>query len=94
MQNNDFFSALYDEIIKAHYILLVTDKSLATHSITSSLALSNYFSENKIKHKVFNVSAQLPRKLNFISKFDKISKDIPKFYDLVIYIDCTNQYIR
>ena len=90
MRNND----LYDEITKAHYILLVTDKSLQTGSITCALALSNYFYENKIKHKVFNESSILPRKLNFLSKFDKISKDIPKYFDLVIYFNCTDTYIN
>jgi len=90
MQNND----LYNEIVKAHYILLVTNKELATQSITSALALSNYFYENKIKHKVFNLSSKLPRKLNFLSKFDKITKDIPKYYDLVINFDCRDQYVN
>ena len=90
MQNSD----LLNEIEKAHYILLVTNKDLNISSITSSLALSNYFYENKIKHKIFNLSSQLPRKLNFLSKFDKITKDIPKYYDLVIYLDCPDQYIN
>jgi len=94
MQNKNLFHEIYNEIIKAHYILLITDKSLSTHSITSALALSNYFYENKIKHKVFNSSCKLPRKLNFLSKFDKISKDIPKYYDLVIYLDCSAEYIN
>jgi phosphoesterase RecJ-like protein len=52
------------------------------------LALGNYFSANKIKHKVFNKMSSLPRNLNFLSKFDKITDQLPKFYDLIIYVDC------
>ncbi len=91
MQNNDLFKNMYTEIRNAHYILLVTHKNPDADTISSSLALSNYFYENKIKHKVFNIASSLPRKLNFLSKFDKISKDIPKYYDLVIYLDCADQ---
>lgn len=91
MQNNDLFYDMFNEITKAHYILLVTDKNPNSDSITSGLALSNYFFENKIKHKVFNLSSKLPRKLNFLSKYDKITKDIPKFYDLVIYLGCNDK---
>ena len=92
MQNNNSFKEIYSEIIKAHYILLVTHNNPDADTISSALALSNYFYENKIKHKVFNISLELPRKLNFLSKFDKITKDIPKYYDLVIYLDCADQY--
>ena len=91
MQNNNLFNRMYDEIQKAHYILLVTHKNPDADTISSALALSNYFYENKIKHKTFNISS-LPRKLNFLSKFDKISQEIPKYYDLVIYLDCANQF--
>lgn len=92
MQSNTLIAEMQNEIEKAHYILLVTDKSFSIDSIASSLALSNYFYESKIKHKVYNPYSVLPRKLNFLPKFDKISKDIPKYYDLVIYFDCTDEY--
>ena len=65
---------MYEEIMNAHYILLVTHKNPDADTISSALSLSNYFFENKIKHKVFNISSLLPRKLNFLSKFDKITK--------------------
>jgi phosphoesterase RecJ-like protein len=48
--------------------------------------------ENKIKHKVFNSSINIPRNLNFLSKFDKITTQIPKYYDLAIYVDCADKY--
>jgi phosphoesterase RecJ-like protein len=31
---------------------------------------------------------KLPRRLNFLSKFDKISFSLPQYYDLIIDIDC------
>jgi len=89
MQNNKLFIEMYKKIIDAHYILIVSHKNPDADTISSSLGLSNYFYENKIKHKVFNVSP-LPRRLDFLNKFDKISNKIPKFYDLIIYMDCAN----
>ena len=92
MQNNKLFQSMYDEIIKAHYILIVTHDNPDPDTISSALSLSNYFFENKIKHKVFNSSTLVPRKLNFLSKFEKITNIIPKYYDLVIYLDCANKH--
>ncbi len=50
--------------------------------------MSNLFSENKIKHKVFNVSDDLPQNLNFIPRFEKITNQLPAFFDLAISVDC------
>jgi len=91
MQNNNLFQGMYNEIQNAHYVLLVTHKNPDADTLSSGLALSNYFYENKIKHKVFNISSILPRKLDYLSRFDKITKDVPKYYDLVIYLDCANK---
>ncbi len=83
---------LYTEALKliekSKYILLVTHINPDGDTISSALALSNLFYENKIKHKVFNVSSDLPKNLNFIEKFDKITNVLPKFFDLVISLDC------
>ena len=75
-------------IEKSKYILIVTHVNPDPDSIGSALALSNLFYENKIKHKVFNVSKDLPSNLDFIERFDKITDQLPKFYDLVISVDC------
>jgi len=94
MQNNTLFTDLYKEIQKAHYILVVTHKNPDADTLSSALSLSNYFYENKIKHKVFNVGQEneLPRRLNFLNKFDKITNVLPKFFDLIIFLDCADQY--
>ena len=78
-------------INEAHYILIVTHLNPDADTISCSLALSNFMFENKIKHKVFNSSNNLPRVLNFLPRFDKITTQIPKYYDLVIYVDCADQ---
>lgn len=75
-------------IEKSRYILIITHVNPDADSIGSALALSNLFHENKIKHKVFNVSSDLPKNLDFIEKFDKITNQLPKFYDLAICVDC------
>ena len=76
-------------IEKSRYILIITHVNSDADTISCALALSNYFFENKIKHKVFNVSCKnIPANLNFLSRFDKITDQLPKFYDLVISVDC------
>lgn len=84
---NDFAKAL-DMIENSRYILIITHVNPDADSISSALALSNLFYENKIKHKVFNISADLPKNLDFIPKFDKMTDQLPKFYDLIISVDC------
>jgi len=92
MQNNNLFKDMYAEMMKAHYILVVTHKNPDADTISCALSLSNFLFENRIKHKVFNISKELPRKLDFLKRFDKISFEIPKFYDLIIYVDCADEY--
>lgn len=83
-----FVKAL-DLIEKAHYILIITHVSPDADTISSGLALSNYFYENKINHKVFNVDAKkIPQNLDFIDRFDKITDQLPKRFDLAICVDC------
>ncbi len=75
-------------IEKSRYILIITHVNPDADSISSALALSNLFYENKIKHKVFNISSDLPQNLNFMERFDKITDQFPKFFDLAISVDC------
>jgi len=78
-------------IQNSHYTLIATHINPDADTISCALALSNYFFENKIKHKVFNKQKQLPRNLDFLDRFSKITDQIPKFYDLIIYVDCANK---
>lgn len=75
-------------IEKSRYILIITHINPDADSISSALALSNLFYENKIKHKVFNISSDLPSNLDFLSRFEKMTDQIPKFFDLAISVDC------
>lgn len=89
--NNKIDTSLYTKALelieKSRYILIITHVSPDPDSIGSALALSNLFYENKIKHKVFNISSDLPN-LDFIPRFEKITSELPKFYDLAISVDC------
>ena len=78
-------------IKESHYVLILTHLNPDADTISCALALSNFMYENKIKHKVFNSSKDIPRALNFLPKFDKITDQLPKFYDLVIYVDCADE---
>jgi len=75
-------------IEKSRYILIITHVNPDPDTISSALALSNLFFENKIKHKVYNISSDLPQNLDFIERFDKITDQLPKFFDLAISVDC------
>jgi phosphoesterase RecJ-like protein len=75
-------------IHSSKYILIITHINSDADTISCALALSNYCFENKIKHKVFNKEKDLPLNLDFLSRFDKITNQLPKFYDLAIYVDC------
>lgn len=75
-------------IEKSRYILIITHVNPDPDSIGSALALSNLFSENKIKHKVFNINDDLPQNLDFIPRFEKITNQLPAFFDLAISVDC------
>ena len=82
------YSAALSLIEKSRYILIITHVNPDADSIASALALSSFLHENKIKHKVFNVSSDLPKNLDFIERFDKITDQLPKFFDLAISVDC------
>lgn len=90
-ENIDNYKKSLDLIKQSHYILIVTHINPDADTISCSLSLSNFMYENKIKHKVFNLSKELPRVLDFLPKFDKITNQIPKYYDLIIYVDCADQ---
>ena len=88
MIENKNYSKALELIDKSHYILVLTHVNPDADTLSCGLALSNYFYENKIKHKVFNKMSNLPRNLDFLSKYDKITDQLPKYYDLIIYVDC------
>lgn len=75
-------------IEKSKYILIITHVNPDPDSIGSALALSNLFHENRIKHKVFNISDDLPQNLDFIPRFEKITNQLPAYFDLAISVDC------
>ena len=94
MLNNSLFKDIYTEILNAHYILIIPGKNAKIDTLCASLALSNFLFENKIKHKVLNDSNVDLRKLNFLTKFDKMTESLPKYYDLVICFDSENEFSK
>jgi len=86
-----FFKDALELIEKSKYILLLTHINPDPDTLSSALALSNFFEENKIKHKVYNCNKDLPKKLDFLHGFSKITSQEPKFYDLAICVDCASK---
>lgn len=77
-------------IEQSRYILIITHINPDADTLSCALALSNYFKENKIKHAIFNKMKELPRNIDFLDNYHKIHNQLPKFYDLVIAVDCAN----
>lgn len=87
--DSSFFAEALSLISKARYIVIVSHINPDADTISSALSLSSYFSENKINHKVFNVrTADIPSRLDFLHRFDKIVQELPKTFDLMISVDC------
>ncbi|WP_228283393.1 DHH family phosphoesterase [Arcobacter sp. FWKO B] len=77
------------ELIKASkYILIVTHINPDPDTITSALAISNFLADERIKHTVYNRDIKKFQSLKFINRFEKITDIFPKFYDLIISVDC------
>ena len=77
-------------IKQSRYILIVTHINPDVDTLSCALSLSNYFKENKIKHSIFNKMKSIPKNLDFLENYHKINDQIPKFYDLIISVDCAN----
>ena len=91
MKDNNNYKEALNLIKNSRYILVLTHINPDADTLSCALALSNYFYENNIKHKVVNKMDKLPRSVDFLNRFDKITTQLPKFYDLVIYVDCGDQ---
>lgn len=84
---NEFQEAL--RLIKnSHYIVIVTHINPDADTLSSALALSNFMDKENINHKVFNSQKDLPRNLDYLVRYNKIVNQLPKSYDLLIYVDC------
>ena len=88
MKHNTSYKEALELIKSSRYILILTHINPDIDTLSCALALSNYFYENNIKHKVFNKESNLPKKIDFLNRFDKITNQLPKFYDTAIYVDC------
>lgn len=83
---------ILEKIYASKYILVVTHINPDADTISSALAISNFFKLKNIKHKVYNIDkSKIPRKLNFLPLFDKIVDKIPDFFDLIIYVDSADE---
>ena len=88
MINTNICKEALERIKSSHYVLILTHVNPDADTLSCGLALSNLLSEIKIKHKVFNKMKNLPANLNYLERFEKITDNLPDFYDLVIYVDC------
>jgi len=78
----------WEKIQSARYILIITHINPDADTLSSALALSNFFAENGINHKVYNASKKISSNVDFLNRYDKIIYTLPKSYDLAISVDC------
>lgn len=90
IKTNIYKQAL-EVIQSSRYVLIVTHINPDADTISCGLALGNFMEENKLKHKVFSYTKNIPNNLNYLNRFEKITSKIPDFYDLIIYVDCADE---
>ncbi|MBD3840697.1 MAG: bifunctional oligoribonuclease/PAP phosphatase NrnA [Campylobacterales bacterium] len=79
---------IINTLLQARYVLIISHYNPDADTICSSLAISNFLKENNIKHKLYNKDKKIiPRSLDFLPLFEKITDQIPPFYDVAIYCD-------
>jgi len=78
----------WDKIQSARYILIITHINPDADTLSSALALSNFFAELKINHKVYNAGKNISSNVDFLNRYDKIVNTLPKSFDLAISVDC------
>ncbi len=86
------FKEALNLIQSSHYILIVTHINPDADTLSSAMALSCYMYRNNINHKVFNSKKNLPRNLDYLPRFDKVTDKLPDTYDLIIYVDCGDRF--
>ena len=89
MANNfkKLFSDALELIETSRSILIVTHIHPDLDTLSSALALSNFLKNINKSHKVYNAGG-FNKKHDFLPRFDKTVKKLPKFYDLIIAVDC------
>lgn len=85
------YKEAFDLILNSNYILIITHINPDADTISSALALSNYLNKTKIKHKIINKQGLPSKRFDYLNLYNKITDIIPKYYDLVVYLDCANQ---
>jgi phosphoesterase RecJ-like protein len=83
----ELFSEAHELIEASRSIVIVTHIHPDLDTLGSALALSNYLVKIGKSHKVYN-SGGFSKKHDFLPRFDKTIKKLPKFYDLIIAVDC------
>jgi len=87
---NKIYKDIFNKVTESNYILLLTHKNPDPDTIGSALAFGSYLQSIQKKYKVFNIDKNsVPKKLEFLKGSNKITEQLPKSYDLVIYFDCS-----
>lgn len=85
------FYQLFEKIQYSNYILIVTHKNPDADTLGSALALGNYLDSSRKKYKIYNQTTCFPKKWEFLKGLNKITNQLPKQYDLIIYVDCSEE---
>ena len=84
----NFFKTVWEKIINANNILLVSHVNPDGDALGSELSLYSILKNMGKKVTVFNVTKPLPEYLDFLPNFNKVTNVLPNKVDLTISFDC------
>jgi phosphoesterase RecJ-like protein len=86
---------IYNDILelidKSRYIVIITHKNPDPDTLGCAIAMSNFLTKIKKKHKIFSTEKEPLRNMDFLNGYNKISSSLPKYYDLAISFDCATK---
>jgi len=84
----DLFKKVWEKIINSNNILLISHINPDGDALGSELSLYIILKKMGKKVTVFNATKPLPKHLDFLPNFEKITNLLPNIIDLTISLDC------
>ncbi|MEO1958981.1 MAG: bifunctional oligoribonuclease/PAP phosphatase NrnA [Nautiliaceae bacterium] len=84
------FKEAFEKIKNANHIVLAAHKNPDGDALGSSLGMYAVLKEIGKRVTVFNATSPLPKYLDFLPNFNKVTNTLPKEYDLMISLDCAS----
>ena len=84
----EIFKKVWNKILNSNHIVLAAHINPDGDALGSSLSMYPILKNLGKKVTIFNITKPLPKYLDFLPNFNKITNKLPKNYDLLISFDC------